>query len=179
MAELKERYAAALLELSIESGQTKEQIEQAVLIRDTLRNGDAEAFLAHPGIPADAKREFLRRLFEKKVFDGLMGFLYLAVAKNRETLILPALEAYIDMGNRQQGKMPATVVSAVPLRREQADALQSLLSKKLNKQVEVVFKTDPAVIGGLYLQIDDRLIDRTVRTRLKKMTEMVRKGGIE
>ncbi len=179
MAHLKQRYAAALIELSLEADMLDRHIEQAAFIQDALQIGQAEDFLIHPGIADSVKRELVHRLFAEKISGEFMGFLYLAIEKSREALILPVLREYIDTANRRKGKIPATVVSAVELRREQLSALQALLSKKLGKQVDLAARHDPAVIGGLYIYAEGRLIDRTVRTQLSNMKKTIRDRGIE
>ncbi|MGI5900680.1 MAG: ATP synthase F1 subunit delta [Christensenellales bacterium] len=185
MAELKEIYANALLELSVEGDVLDENMQQAALIRDVLKSEQVESFLIHPSIPDSAKKTFLQQLFyeknengekSEKVSDELMGFLHLAIDKSRETQILPSLDAFIDMGNKHKGKLTATVVSAAELRPEQVSKLRDLLARKTGKQVDLVARVDPAVIGGMYIHMEGRLIDRTVRTQLKNMKEIVRRG---
>jgi F-type H+-transporting ATPase subunit delta len=166
MADLKNRYAAALFEMSLESGRLDGHMAQAALVLDTLKNDRLESFLVHPHIPNATKHELLQTLFADKISDDLMGFLFLAVKKSREAIIAPALSAYIDMGNRHGQKTVAQVVSAQALGRDQLSALAAVLSKKLGKQVEIRPEVDPALIGGLYIHVDGHLIDRTVRTRL-------------
>jgi F-type H+-transporting ATPase subunit delta len=178
MAQLKQRYGAALFELSLESGMLKEHMEQAAFVGDTIKNGRLESFLEHPETSDAAKRELVQSLFGQKVSGHLMGFLYLMIAKKREAYILDALEAFREMANRHNEKTRARVVSAATLSPEQISELAELLSRKLNKTVEIVPEVDPELIGGLYIHMEDgRLIDRTVRTRLRSMKESIKREG--
>lgn len=179
MAQLKDRYAAALFELSLESGMPEKHMEQAAMVKNVLEMDGCEDFLLHPHVPNTVKYEFLNSLFEEKISSELMGFLYLAISKSREAAILPAISAYIDLGNRHSGKVTAYVVSAADLRQEQLSGLEKLLSQKLEKQVEVKARTDPSLIGGFYIHIEGRLIDRTVRSRINNMKESLKRGGAE
>jgi F-type H+-transporting ATPase subunit delta len=179
MAELKDRYAGALFELSVETGMLKQHIEQAGLIQSALKRDPVEPFLVHPHIPDEAKRALLQSLFNGRISDELMGFLHLAIARSREALILPSLEAYIDKGNRHLGKTSAHVVSAAPLSEKQRLALYGMLSKKLDKQVEILHTVDPALIGGFYIHVEGRLIDRTLRTQLRNLKERLKRGGAQ
>ena len=80
MAKLKERYANALLELSEESGTIGKDIEQAVLIRDALKNADVR--LSYESrVPDSAKQELFDNFFSEKLSKHLMGFLYLMIRK--------------------------------------------------------------------------------------------------
>lgn len=177
MAQLSNRYAAAIFELSVERGKLDENLDQAIVMRDKLEDKECQEFLTHPRIKATDKRKFFDDVFLDKINTDLMGFLHLAVNKGREEFIVPALDGFIDMANDHLLRTTATVVSAVPLRTEQITALAALLSKKISKQVTIEQKTDPAVIGGLYIQVDGYFLDRTVRTRLQDIKISLSEGG--
>ncbi|MGI5935871.1 MAG: ATP synthase F1 subunit delta [Oscillospiraceae bacterium] len=179
MAELKERYAYALYELALEKGELEKGLEQAAFVAGELKRSRSEEFLTHPNVPDSAKRELLDSLFSGKISDDLMGFLYLAVKNSHEAIILPALEAFMDMAKRHGGRMVAFVVSPAPLREEQILALRGLLARKLGREVDIQTQVDPALIGGFYVHVGSRLIDLTVRSRLNNMRENLKKGGTE
>lgn len=176
MAKLKDRYAKALLELSIEKDALEEELQQAVLVREALDRDDVQAFLAHPHVPNSAKQELFKNAFSRIISERLMGFLYLMVGKNRETLIVPALTEYINLGNRHLGRIEAKVVSAKALTDKQIEAIRRILSKKINMQVEIKTKVDPDVIGGFYILVDGRIFDRTLRSELNNMRERLKRG---
>ena len=179
MAKLRERYANALLELSEESGTLEEDLEQAVLVRDTLESAEVQAFLVHPHVPDSAKHRLFHSAFSDKLSKHLMGFLYLMVRKNRESLIVPALTEYIDRANRHLGKIEAKVVSAKPLTEKQIESIRIILSKKTHMHVEVKATVDPDVIGGFYILVDGRIFDRTVRSDLNIIRERLKRGSYE
>jgi len=175
MAELKDRYAQALFELALDSGNLPQFLEQADHVRDVLTH--EQSFLLHPQISAAAKKELINALFEGKISPDIMGFLTLSIDKNREHLILPVLNEFLDMANRAQGKTVAIVVSATPLSQGQIENLQRVLSKKTGKQVEILPKTDASILGGMYIHMGDLLIDRTIKTQLQKLSESLKSEG--
>ena len=105
MAPLKDRHANALLEISEENGALEADLEQAVLVRDTLDSDDVQAFLSHPHISNSAKLEFFHSAFSGQISQQLMGFLQLMVRKNRERLIVPVLTEFIHRVNRRLGRL--------------------------------------------------------------------------
>lgn len=177
MAKLRDRYANALLELSAESGSLKTDLEQAILVRDTLKSADLQGFLVNPDVPDAAKQQFFHNAFSEKISKQLMGFLDLMVRKNRASLIVPALTEYIDRVNRRLGRIEARVVSAKALTEKQIEAIRTVLSQKINVQVEVKSSVDPELIGGFYLLVGGRIFDRTVRSGLNMMRERLKRGG--
>lgn len=179
MANLKERYANALLELSEEGGALEKDLEQVVLVRDALEEADVQAFLLHPHIPDSAKHQLFQETFSGKLAKHLMGFLYLMVRKNRESLIVPALTEYINCTNRRLGKIEAKVVSAKALTDKQIESIRTALSKKTGKQIKVKATVDPDVIAGFYIIVDGRIFDGTVRSKLNIMRESLKRGRYE
>lgn len=177
MAKLKDRYANALLELSEESGTLEKDLEQAVFLRDTLISADVQAFLIHPHIPDSEKNKLFHNAFLDKIAKHLMGFLYLMVQKNRESLIVPALTEYIVRSNRRLGRVEAKIVSAKSLTEKQIESIRIVLSRQMGMEVEVKAKVDPDVIGGFYILVDGRIFDGTVRSELNNMRECLKKGS--
>jgi F-type H+-transporting ATPase subunit delta len=176
MAKLRDRYANALLEISEERGTLEKDLEQVIMVRDTLNSADVQSFLVHPHIPDSAKHQLFQKAFSDKLAKHIMGFLYLMVRKNRELLIVPALTEYIDSANRRFGKIEAKVVSAKPLTEEQTESIRMILSRQINMEIKIKTKVDPDVIGGFYILADGRIFDCTVRSELNKMRERLKRG---
>jgi F-type H+-transporting ATPase subunit delta len=169
VAQLNNRYASALFKLASERGLINEYLEQAVFLRDTLNETECNKVLTHPKITSAQKRDFFEKSFGGSIHGDLIGLLNLAVEKNREKFVVPALITFIDMANAALRRTKALVVSAVPLKNEQISNITAVLARKTNKQVEVEVKIDPSVIGGLFIQVDGYFMDRTVKTRLEDM----------
>lgn len=136
-------------------------------------------FFTHPHIPDSAKQQLFHNAFSEDLSKHLRGFLYLMVRKNRETLIVPTLTEYIDRINRRLGKMEAKVVSAKALTEKQIESIRSILSKKIDMQVEVKATVDPDVIGGFYVLVGGRVFDGTVRSELNILRERLKRGSYE
>ena len=166
MAQLSNRYASALFDLAFLSGKPDEYFEQAVFLCDTLRGTDYKQIITHPQIPTAKKLSLIDEAFAGKIHADLCGFLHMAVSKNRESFVLPGLEAFIRMMDEYNGKVKASVVSAVELGETQIAGLKTLLEKKLGKKVDISAKVDESVIGGFYILTDGYFIDRTIRKQL-------------
>jgi F-type H+-transporting ATPase subunit delta len=169
VAQLSNRYGLALFNLSVEQNRLDSNLEAAVFLRDTLKDPKCQSVITHPRITSPEKRAFFKNVFAGHIGADLLGFLYLAVNKNREAFIVPALTKFIEMARKHRRETTALVVSAVPLREGQVSALASLLSKKLVKKVDIAQKVDSSIIGGLYIQVDGFYIDRTIKSRLQDM----------
>ena len=176
MAELSALYAAALFELAIEHGTEEDFLTQAVILRGVLGEDGCRRMLAHPHITSAEKRDFLSQAFSGKIHGDLLNFLFLTIDKNRVPHLVPALDNLIGLIESHRRITTAQVITAAEISAAQAEALRRLLSAKLDKQVELSVKIDPAVIGGLYVMVDGYLMDRTVKSQLRELTVSMREG---
>jgi F-type H+-transporting ATPase subunit delta len=172
---LSSRYATAIFDLSVEKGVLNDNLDQAIFLRDVLSDDDYRGIITHPRISAAKKQSIFDEAFSGQISNELLGFLHLAVTKSREEFIVPVLRNFIDMANDYVRKTTAQVTCAVELKPEQITALAALLSKKLSKQVTIDQRVDPAVIGGLHIQVDGYYVDRTVKTRLQEIKDTLLK----
>jgi len=169
-------YASALFSLAQEQDAFDEYLEQAVHINDCLQTQECYRILAHPHISAAEKHDFFKKAFEGQIRDDLLGFLFLTADKNRETFLVPALAALIEMIKRHNRIVTAKVLSATPFSDAQAGELRAILSEKLSKTVELSLKIDPSVIGGPYIFVDGYYIDWTVKKRIRDLTIRMKEG---
>lgn len=69
----------------------------------------------------------------------------------------------------QAGKLVATVTTAAPLSDGQAARVARGISERYGKDVSVNQVVDPAVVGGMRVQVGGDVIDGTVSTRLSEL----------
>jgi len=169
-------YASALYDIAQELGTVDEFLEQATFLRDSLSDDTFQQILLHPQISASEKHEIFRNAFKGKIHENLLGFLYLTADKNREAYLLPALITLIGFIQRHKKMVTAKVLSAAPYDEKQAESLRVVLSKKLDKQVELDLKVDPTLIGGPYIFVDGYYIDWTVKKKLHDLTVYMKEG---
>ncbi len=73
----------------------------------------------------------------------------------------------------QRGRKVATVFAASPLSDAQADRLAGALSQRYGTRVSINTVVDPAVVGGLRVQIADDVIDASVSSRLADLRQQL------
>ena len=92
-------------------------------------------------------------------------------ARNRRLFVLPdMIKAYAQLAAESRGEQAAEVVSAQPLTAEQVSALEgSLQGIAPGKQIRIVPKVDPSIIGGLIVKVGSRMIDTSLKTKLTSL----------
>jgi F-type H+-transporting ATPase subunit delta len=165
------RYVKSLLGLAIEKN-ALESVHNDMLFFSRV-NDENKAFtlmLRSPVISHDKKGEILKRIFKGKVHDLTMAFLDIITKKNREPLLPSIAKEFHNAYNENKGIGKATVISAVPLDAKLRGDFESLVRKySEKKQVELIEKVDPEMIGGFVLNVGDRQIDASIRNKLKAL----------
>jgi F-type H+-transporting ATPase subunit delta len=165
------RYAKSLLGLAIEKKVLDNVHSDMVFFtRVVEENKNFALMLRNPVIPHDKKSEILSKVFKGKVHALTMSFFDIITRKNREPL-LPAIAREIHTQyNEYKGISKATVTSATPLDANLRAEFETLVKKYSElKQVELIEKVDPSMIGGFVLKVGDRQIDASISNKLKAL----------
>lgn len=78
-----------------------------------------------------------------------------------------AIESYRRLAAEINGEGVATVTVAAPLTDEQATRLTAALSARYTRPIHTNTVVDPALLGGVKVEIGDDVIDGTIATRLE------------
>lgn len=167
-------YGEALFEAAMESGEDRAAAlsEEIRALRGILAgNPEFDTLMEHPGIPVQEKLSVLEEAFGGRLSAEMVNFLKLMVSREHYRQ-LDAVFDYFNERVKQQLKVgTAYVTTAIELSAAQKAAVEKrLLETGDFRRMEMHYRTDPAVIGGMTVKIGDRVVDSTIRTRLEKMT---------
>ena len=164
-------YAKALFELGLGEGSLAAIGEDLHAVRDALNDldGDFRAFFTLPQLRRDDKRRIINLAFGGKVGRPVLGLLNVVVEKRREALFDKIVEEFDMLIDRQEGRLQVQVTSARKLDDQLAQALRTAIEQRTNQTVVLEERVDPEVIGGLKVNVGDRVIDGTVRRSLQDM----------
>lgn len=163
------RYARAVFELAKEEGQVEEWSRRLVTVRDVLAQPEARRVLANPSIAATRRQEAATAVLRPAVDAQGVNLGKLVVGANRVDDLDGMVEEYERLVDEDAGRVRALATTAVPLTRTDADKLEASLSRRLDRQVRLDTRVEPAILGGLVLRIGDQVIDASVATRLQQL----------
>ena len=166
-------YGDALFELGLEQGNLDLLYEEAGGLQKTFSDNDELLkLLNHPKVIKEEKQKILKNVFSGRVSADMEGFLHIIVEKDRYREI-PAIFAYfIHKVKEYKGIGTARVSSAKELTRIQKRALEKrLLETTRYKSFDVDYKVDPALLGGLVVRIEDRILDSSLKTQLDRLSK--------
>lgn len=165
------RYVKSLLQLAVEKNVLEEVHQDMLLFTKVVQeSGQFERLLGSPIIRHDKKRDILRALFSGKVNALTMSVFDILTQKNREPLLPAIAQQFHTAYNEFKQISKATVTTAVPLDetlRQQIRGLVQQLSKK--PSVELTENIDSSMIGGFILNVGDRQIDASLKSKLKSL----------
>ena len=78
------------------------------------------------------------------------------------------IESFCDLVRIYKNRAIATVYYVEPLTEDQKSALIKKLQKISNKVIEPEFIKDEGLIGGIKVQLDDKIFDGSIKNRLNK-----------
>jgi F-type H+-transporting ATPase subunit delta len=95
------------------------------------------------------------------------------LTKGRESVLSVIAQEFIEQYNELKGITKVEITSATPLDKSTtAQITDRLLNSNLGlKTIELSAKVNPEIIGGLIIQIGDKLIDDSVAFKLKKISK--------
>ena len=164
MTETARMYGGSLYDLAAEEG-LDERILGELEGVTALLNGDAE-YLHLLSIPKKERCALLDEAFRGQVHLYVLNFIKLLCEKGALRELPGCARAYRLRYNEAHGILEATAVSAVPLTAEQTARLHEKLEKVTGKHIDLKTKVEPAVLGGIRLDIEGTELDGTVRNRL-------------
>jgi len=162
------QYAEAVFQLAVEGNKVDRWSEELRLAAQVLSDPQVRAALSSPAVAEAEKYAVVRRSLS--ALDPLLQNLLLLLIHRRRLGFLGLITAeYGRLVNERRGIVLADVTTAVPLDDGQQDAVKQRLSSALGKQVRLRLKVDPSIIGGMVVQIGDRLINGSIAGRLASL----------
>lgn len=160
-----------MFELAVEENKVDELYEEIQQLQDILKKNDEFGkLMEHPKIIKEEKLKVLDNVFKGKLSDELLGFMTIIISKDRYQEMDDILEYFIMEVKKYKGIGVATVTTAVPLRDEQRAKIERrLLDTTKYKSMEMHYKQDAALIGGMVVRIGDRVVDSSIKTKLNEM----------
>lgn len=174
------RYAQALFALSRETATTDQVAADLAAFAELIaQSADLQRFIKSPVFSAEEQIKALGAILAKAEITGLAAkFLKLVAAKRRLFAIHDMIRDFNTLNDAEKGVTRASVTVAEPLKAEHVEALQSALANlSSGGQVEIAVKVDPAIIGGLIVQLGSRMVDGSLKTKLNSIRTRMKEVG--
>lgn len=135
------------------------------------------SFFGNPTIRAIRKQPVLDAALKNAVSPLMRNFLELLNQNHRLGLLREIQAAYQGICDTRAGRVRIVVRSASALNDAQLAQLKSTLAEKLGKEPILSTVVDPELLGGLVVQVGDRVYDTSVRARLENIRNHLLTSG--
>jgi F-type H+-transporting ATPase subunit delta len=171
---LAQRYAKALFAVALERSlldKVRSELHDFV----ARLEGDQELaeFMRSPENSRAVKHRLLEKAFRERYSDILFNFLVLVTDKGRSTLYADIHQAFNELYDRHHRKARALAITAAPMDKGDLNKLQTDLSKAMQLTLEIENRVDPAILGGLVLNVDGKILDASVKRQLDGLLEVL------
>lgn len=172
MSKVSKRYAKALFSLASEEKKLDKVADDLLDIKNLIEKNDQfRAFLLNPLVSSSKQLEVVKSLFDGKINQLSLNFLFLLSEKKRLGLLAEILQKFDELLLLHRNQVMAEVVSASTLAENQLSAIKNNIEKMTSKKVLINSKKDKSLIGGFTVKIEDIIIDNSIRYQLEKLKE--------
>lgn len=174
-----ERYASSLYELA-SAAKSVDAVGKDLDLFSSIVEGNDELkrLVSSPVFASSEQLGAIAALAEKSKVGDLTGNFLKVVARNRRLQSLSEIvAAYHEITARERGEATAYVQTARPLTAAQEKELAATLSIATGKKVATRVTVEPALLGGMIVQVGSRQIDTSLRTKLSTLKHALKEVG--
>jgi F-type H+-transporting ATPase subunit delta len=166
------RYTTALYEAAKDM-KLLDQTEQDFLDMESMieQSRELKLFLLSPIINPVKKHKIIREIFSGRVSDLTMRFIDILCERRREGLLYDICLDYQELLNQKRGIAEARIKTSIEIPEAGKKALVERLRKYTGKEIKPVFKLDKDIKGGFVAQVNDTIIDASIKRQLEMMRE--------
>lgn len=166
-------YAKSLIDAAEKAGNTETVLEQLdSFVVDVLgsiaRLADA---LESPRVSQEDKTRLIDSALSGKADPTLVNFLKVLNAHSRLDCLRAVNSRARSLFNELRGRVEAFVTVADEMPQEIESSVAEKLKSMLGKEVILNVKTDPEIIGGMIVKVDDTVYDSSVANQLAQVRE--------
>lgn len=132
--------------------------------------------LCSRAIERDARLQVVDETFRDRAHIFIVNFMKLLVEKERFECFQDAAEWFHRRYNEDFGIVEACVTSAVALSDNDREALRQKLQQMSKKQVTLITRVDPSLIGGVRVEMDGKRYDNTIQNKLSRLKQSMAQG---
>jgi len=175
-ASLAGRYASALFALAGEHGAVAVvEGDLGQLSAAISESTDLAQLLLDPQVTRAEAERAIKAVAGVLSLNAITSNFLGVLAGNRRLAHLPAvIRAFSAIAADARGEVTADVTTAHPLNDGQIAALSAKLAQREGRAVTLRTHIDPALLGGLVVQIGSQRIDGSIRTRLNSLAQAVK-----
>jgi len=169
------RYARALADVVATRWDFSKVLQELEDFANVYRaNPELQQVFASPAVPSPEKTKVLEAIGQKMGQSPVtLNFLRVLLANYRMPLLEEAVQAYRKIAYERLGIVQVTLTSASDLSDAERESVAARFRDLTGKQVEIDFRIDRELLGGVLAQIGSTVYDGSVRGNLARIREQL------
>ncbi len=169
------RYSLALFELADEENIVKEIEDQSQsLVNLISKNEDLKFYIKSPTNNKHELEGVIKKISEQFNINKLLKkFLCFLVFKRRFFYVEKILKNFIETCSKKRGEIKAELTTSKELNNAEIEDIKNDLSKSFNSKINLSYKKDKNLVGGLVLQVGSTMIDTSIKNKLQKLEKQM------
>ena len=140
---------------------------------DVVSDEEFAVFLKHAEVPLERKIAAIDDVLSE-THPLVRNLVALLVNRGGVDAMRDVQEAYSHLLDERLGRQRVAVTTAVPLEDSELERITEFVAQLVGREVVVSASVDETILGGLIIQIGDRLLDGSVSSSLERMRQTVR-----
>jgi len=168
-ATLARPYARAAFDLAWEEKKLGEWSALLSGLADAVRDPRVSQWIGHPAIGRGQLADVLIAAYGTQLSEHAKNLLKLLAEYHRLKLVPAIAEQFELLKAEAEKKVDVEVTSAVPVDAAQQKALADAIRKRVARDVDIEWKTDPELLAGARVRAGDLVIDHTLVGDLEQL----------
>ena len=166
-----ERYSLALFELADENNLLTQIEDQSLSVINLMnQSDDFSKLIKDPTINQEELLKVINKISENYKFETLFkNFLNFLIQKRRFFYVENILKSFIETCSIKRGEIKAELRSAKNLSDNEITEIRELLTKNFSSKINLDYKYDESLIGGLIVQVGSTMVDTSIKNKLQQI----------
>lgn len=169
-------YVQALYEISVEKKTTEIYYKNSKVLLELIKiNPKLINFLSDNQVKLEEKKDLVNKIIKDTTY---RKFLYVLIETEKIIGLKMVLKKFINRINKIKGIVEGIIYTTDLLDVDSIKKIEKVMSKKLDKNVQLLNISDKKIIGGIKIDIDGQVWDSTLENQIKKLAkELINKKG--
>ncbi|HEX7246101.1 MAG TPA: ATP synthase F1 subunit delta [Solirubrobacterales bacterium] len=173
MQEAARVYAEALFDVAKDRGKLDAIRDELAQVVDAVDgNRELQVFFFSPYFSSAEKVAGLKRAVLGADAE-LLNFLELVIEKQRMPEIFRIRRHFEELWKEENRRIEVTVTSAVELDPAVVQKVGDEIERQTGQKVDLASRVDGEILGGIVLQVGNKVLDASIRARLEKLRKSV------
>ena len=168
-------YAEAVFRVAKQGNALQAWSDALNLISTVYRDPQMQAAMSNARVTSADVEKLLLEICGERI-DGVARNLIQLLVRNRRLSVLAEIRGLFEqLKLEDEGKLDAKISSAFPMEDAQRNQVVNLLSSRFKRKINATVAVDPDLIGGIKVEVGDKVWDASVRGRLQTMAATLTK----